>query len=430
VLTVGSSSTVTIADSSAPGNSASVSVLTDLNNSGTLDLKNNSMIINDGTQFVQLQSMMANAYDGGQWDQKGLTSSSAAAQYSSANGTNAYGLAYETGAEIAAARANAGISGAVTVDGQTVSSNAIAVKYTLVGDTTLTGQVGESDFLTVQSNLDGLNTDWSQGNFHYGTGSNGTNESDLLETQANLDGTASGNLVARSAVHANAVSSNLVTRSFSVSPDVSPVAPSGALQLVVNPSNGNVSIVNTASTPTAFTSYNIKVLDGSSNVLLVGNPSDAIANEGGTGNPPFTGELVLADTHVGGANYNTDAASDGSTPSAWSLQLDGENTSGNGFGLAEGPASFIATPGRGSTVNTVNIPVGGAISLGSIFSTLGGVSQSDLSFFWTPEDSAGGDTSAGYTQAPEYVQTPEPATLGILGLGGVMMMRRRRSGSE
>jgi autotransporter-associated beta strand protein len=430
VLNIDATSTVTIADSSAPGNNASVSVLTDLNNSGTLDLKNNSIVINDGTQFVQLQSAMASAYDGGLWDQKGLTSSSAAAQYSSANGTNAYGLAYETGTEIAAARANAGITGPVTVDGQTVASTAIAVKYTLVGDTTLTGQVGESDFLTVQSNLDGLNTDWSQGNFHYGTGSDGTNESDLLETQANLDGTASGNLVAGSAVHSNAVSSNLVTRSLSVSPDLDPVAPSGALQLVVNPSNGNVSIVNTASTPTAFTSYNIKVLDGTSNVLLVGNPADIIANEGGTGNPPDTGELVLADTHVGGANYNVNAASYGSSPAAWSLSLDGENGGGNGFGLAEGPLTFTATPTRGSVVNTLTIPAGQSISLGSIFSTLGGVSQTDLSFFWTPEDAAGGDTSAGYTQAPEYLSTPEPASLGILGLGGVMMMRRRRSGAK
>jgi hypothetical protein len=209
-----------------------------------------------------------------------------------------------------------------------------------------------------------------------------------------------------------------------------PVAPSGALQLVVNPSNGNVSIVNTASTPTAFTSYNIKVLDGTSNVLLVGNPADIIANEGGTGNPPDTGELVLADTHVGGANYNVNAASYGSSPAAWSLSLDGENGGGNGFGLAEGPLTFTATPTRGSVVNTLTIPAGQSISLGSIFSTLGGVSQTDLSFFWTPEDAAGGDTSAGYTQAPEYLSTPEPASLGILGLGGVMMMRRRRSGAK
>jgi fibronectin-binding autotransporter adhesin len=434
VLNIGSASTVTIADSAAPGNSSSVSILNDLNDSGTLDIKNNSMIVNDGAQFAQLQSVIATAYDGGKWDGRGLTSSSAAAQYSSATGTSAYGLAYETGAEIAAARAAAfGSTGSMSVDGQAVSSSAIAVKYTLVGDTTLTGQVGLSDLLTVQSNLDGSNTDWSQGNFHYGTGSNGTSLGDLLATQANLDGNATGNVTQAKAVRTSALSSN-ATRSLSLSPNVSyPIAGPTDLQLVVNTSTGNVSMVNKASTPTAFTAYNIKVLDGSSNVLLIGNPSDAIANEGGTGNPPNTGELVLADTHVGGENYNSSAAAYGSSPSLWALEVDGENTSGNGFGLAEAGASNITSPAARNPANTVTIPVGGSISLGNIFSTLAGISQTDLSFSWAPENSAGGDTTTTYTETADYISsTPEPGSVALLAVGsfGLLAKRRRRGASK
>jgi hypothetical protein len=87
--------------------------------------------------------------------------------------------------------------------------------------------------------------------------------------------------------------------------------------------------------------------------------------------------------------------------------------------------TFTATPGR-SAANTVTIPIGGAIDLGNIFSTVNGASQTDLTFTWAPEDAAGGDSTTTYNGLVDYVGTPEPGTLGILGIGGVMMMRRRR----
>ena len=233
----------------------------------------------------------------------------------------------------------------------------------ILGDTNLKGSVALSDYLAVQANLNGSNTDWSQGNFHYGTGSNGTGLGDLLATQSNLNGTATGNLVQTSSVHGN-----VATRALSASPDVSPIAGANDLQLVVNTATGDVSMVNESTTTTAFTAYSIKVNDNNQTTpLLVGNPSDAINGEGGTGKPPFTHELVLADTNSGGANYNSSAAADGSVPSSWSLVQDGENGNGNGFGLAEAPLTFTATPGR-SAANTVTIPIGGAIDLGNTVS--------------------------------------------------------------
>ena len=203
------------------------------------------------------------------------------------------------------------------------------------------------------------------------------------------------------------------------------------MQLVVNTVTGNVSLVNMASTSTAFTAYDIKVNDNNQTTtpLLVGNPSDVILGEGGTGNPPYTGELVLSDTTVGGANYNSDAAGDGSKPALWALQGDGENKNGNGFGLVEGPASFVPTPGR-SPANTVTIPVGGSISLGNIFSTLAGTSQTDLSFTWAPEDSAGGDSTTTYAGLITYVGAPEPGSLSLLGIGAMGMLARRRRGRD
>src|SRR5208282_752556 len=88
VLSIGASSTVTIADSSSPGNSAATSVLTDINNTGTLDLNNNDLIVLDTTQYSTVKSLIANAYDSGAWDQSGITSSSARGN------AGQYGLGY------------------------------------------------------------------------------------------------------------------------------------------------------------------------------------------------------------------------------------------------------------------------------------------------------------------------------------------------
>jgi hypothetical protein len=434
VLTIGSSSTVTIADSSGPGNTASVSVLTDLNNSGTLDLKNNDMIINDTNSavFPAVQAAIANAWNNGAWNQSGITSSSAKANSSE------YGLGYATGAEL----------GTTSFDNQSITSGSTVVKYTLLGDAALTGQVNSGDLGTVLDNI-GAPGDWSQGNFHYGSGASAAvNSGDLGALLNNIGANASGNLVS-----GNLAKSNLVTRSFSpaltASPDVTPpqVASNSAsdLKLVVNTSNGDVSLADAnPNVAVSFTSYTILVNDNTINTLVVGNPSDTSKATGPAkvlprvkNNPgPFTSEKLLSETNSSSGNYNSSAAAleatDGITDpqvtaSAWSTALDGFNPNQSAFGLIENWGSTTVTA-------TITIPVGGSVDLGNIFNTL--ASQTDLTFDWEPANTVvgTGTETPNWTGQPylgasiDYVgsPTPEPGTLGILGLGGVMMMRRRR----
>ena len=173
LLTVGSASTVTVADSAAPGNTAATSVLTDITNAGTLDLNNNDLIVLDTAQYSTVKNLIVNSYDGGAWDQPGITSSSARANPGS------YGLGYAQASNI----------GSTSFDGQTFT-DAVLVKYTLLGDTQLRGTVGLGDYNTVLSNF-GTSQDWSGGDFHYG-GVVGLGDYDAV--LSNYGAHASGNL--------------------------------------------------------------------------------------------------------------------------------------------------------------------------------------------------------------------------------------------
>jgi hypothetical protein len=446
-LNIASGSTVTIADSLLPGDgtavNAATSVLTDLNLSpdvngiptATLDLKNNDLIINDTNPavFTTVQAALSNAadIDGSgnlHWDKPGITSSSAAANAST------FALGYATGAELSAASIANGGSAITTFDGQPLSSGATVVKYTVLGDTNLKGYVNNSDYFTVLNNA-GADEDWAGGNFKYSaTGALAqVNNSDYFDVLNNAGSTVSGNLaqgrsITRSLAPSLSVSPNIPTR----------VAPAGDLQLYVYLATGDVRLVNTNQTQsTPFTSYEITVNDKSTNVLTVGNPQDGLGTgyNGTTGAPyapntfgqtgPFTNEMFLTAAQ-GDPNYNSSAAAYGSTPSKWAIVLDGYNshapgTSGSAFGLWE---SFAAV----GTSDVVTIPVGGSIDLGNIFNNL--ASTTDLTYDWSPATVTGANSGTTYDNASiDYIpaSTPEPGTLGILGLGGVMMMRRRRS---
>jgi hypothetical protein len=74
--------------------------------------------------------------------------------------------------------------------------------------------------------------------------------------------------------------------------------------------------------------------------------------------------------------------------------------------------------------------VGGAsIDFGDIFNV--NTTTPDLTFEWQTQTTGGANNGPDYPGSGiEYVggsATPEPGTLGMLGLGGVMMMRRRRT---
>ncbi len=144
--------------------------LYNIDSTSTLDLADNDLAILYGTgtsPLPQVQEELQSSYDTGQWDKPGLTSSIAPST------KGATGLGYATSAEL----------GITTFDNLSLGGNALLVKYTLMGDTTLTGSVTGADYNTVLANFDNPG-DWTHGNFHYGgTYTSGTFTNDAVAGQ-------------------------------------------------------------------------------------------------------------------------------------------------------------------------------------------------------------------------------------------------------
>jgi autotransporter-associated beta strand protein len=410
VLDIGSGSTVTIPSnpsgafnptSSLP--SPTISVVNDLYNnggsssltSGTLDLKNNALIVNDPNEASSIIAAVYNAADfnpgtgQNQWDAAGITSSSAQANASS------YALGSLTGTELTNL-------GSTTFQGLPVTSNSTVVSYTLIGDTELRGTVDGTDYNNVLANYDTAG-DWSQGNFYNESIVSGDDYNAVLNV---YDVAASG--AAKGLKPA-------ITRSLS--PALSPVATSGTFRLEVNTTSGDVVIFNDSTSSAPLTLYNI--VDGSQQDLLIGNPADGNGTSGSieSGSPPYTNEHFLS---VAQNDSNAVASITGRSSTnykAWSLVLDGYNSNATALALSEG--------GVANKTDTINVPSFYSIDLGDIFNV--GTTTVALTFQWGTETSAGGEGGTVYSNQPiDYIGTPEPASLGLLGLGGLAMMRRRR----
>ena len=116
---------------------------------GTLDTGVYSLVINyDGSAnpIAAIRSCLATGYNGGAWNGSGISSSAAAAN-------PGYALAYADGA-----------------DGLTpgLSSGQIEIKYTLYGDTGLTGTVGFVDFMRMTQHYTASSGgSWDTGDFNY-----------------------------------------------------------------------------------------------------------------------------------------------------------------------------------------------------------------------------------------------------------------------
>jgi autotransporter-associated beta strand protein len=356
-LTIDATSTVAIADSPAPGTTTATSVVNSLVNSGTLNLRNNDLIINDVTQLSAVKAAIASAYVGGAWTGPGITSSSAAAHSTS------YGLGYATTTEL---------GNPSTFDGQNVSGGATIVKYTLLGDTKLRGTVGGGDFNTVLANFDSSSADWSQGNFHNATSGNEVSGADFNAVLANFDATASGSL-AHPALKSAKVSAALAS--------VSPAGSSSDIVLNVNTITGDISMQ--ATTTMGLTLYNI--VDASKTLIK-------------------TAALLISKTNTN-----------------WQVI---KNTSSI---LAEGQNSTTYNSSESASFDTIQLTAGQSIDLGDVFNVTSGVK--DLTFEFSEPNVNGGDPTTGTTYdgaVVNYLPVPEPTTLGLLGLGGLAMMRRRR----
>jgi len=144
-LTIGSSE-LTPKLQIATGSGASILSGLTISSGSTLDITNNSVIIDDPTWKWSCLSLLKSGYNGGLWNGTGIISSTAAANHG-------YGVGFADGSDI-------------TVPG--LSAGEIEIAYTLYGDCNLDGKVDASDFSIFAANF-GLfvSSGWEDGDFNY-----------------------------------------------------------------------------------------------------------------------------------------------------------------------------------------------------------------------------------------------------------------------
>jgi len=179
IINVVRSGSVVFADSAyastlslAPGATASLTgngtelEVGSLLNSGTLNLQNNTLLIDYGSSsdpIASIRAELTSGYAGGTWTGSGIMST--AAQNNSAR----YGIGY---ADSADPGNPAGLA-----------SGQIEVKYTLLGDANLDGLVNAADFTILAANFNQPVTGWDQGDFNY---DGLVNAADFTELAANF----------------------------------------------------------------------------------------------------------------------------------------------------------------------------------------------------------------------------------------------------
>ena len=173
----GGTGQVTISGGSATlavgGGGSSVSSLS-ISGTGSLDITNNHIFIDYGSgadPVSAIRNYLINGYSGGAWNGVGGIISSTAALPAN----SAYSLGY---ADSADPGNPAGLA-----------THQIEIKYTLLGDATLTGTVTGTDFTILATNLGKSVSGWDQGDFLY-TGT--VTGSDFTALVTNLGKTASG----------------------------------------------------------------------------------------------------------------------------------------------------------------------------------------------------------------------------------------------
>ncbi|MGD0460910.1 MAG: autotransporter-associated beta strand repeat-containing protein [Tepidisphaeraceae bacterium] len=145
-----------------------------ISSGAVLDLTNNHLFINYGAgpdPVAAIRTYLINGRNGGTWSGTGGIDSSTAALPAN----SAYGVGY---ADSADPGNPAGLA-----------THQIEIKYTLLGDATLTGTVTGTDFTILATNLGKSVSGWDQGDFLY-TGT--VTGSDFTALVTNLGKTASG----------------------------------------------------------------------------------------------------------------------------------------------------------------------------------------------------------------------------------------------
>jgi hypothetical protein len=107
----------------------------------TLDLTNNSMVINAASQLIPIRTALNTGYANGLWNGTGIVSSSAQA---TAGGPIRTAIGYND------------------------TGSSLLLKYTVGGDANLDGRTNAMDFNAVATNFGSVNGDrWTRGDFNY-----------------------------------------------------------------------------------------------------------------------------------------------------------------------------------------------------------------------------------------------------------------------
>jgi autotransporter-associated beta strand protein len=168
-LIIGSGATVQIA---SHGTGATiVPIVSSLNSSGTIDLVNNAMVLqNSSGSLSTIKAEVATAFNGGAWNGSGnvITSSTAAADTTH---LTAVGIA----------------TGLTSFEGMSVNPSDVLLKYTYYGDATLDGQVNSADYTKIDTGYLGQLTGWQNGDFNYDGVVNGSDYT-LIDNAFNTQG--------------------------------------------------------------------------------------------------------------------------------------------------------------------------------------------------------------------------------------------------
>jgi hypothetical protein len=160
VLRVDETGKVTVQPNGGPGGVSRLNELR-LDQSGTLDLTNNGLVIDHAgaSPMTDVRAAIQNGRNGGSWTGPGLTSSTAAANPAGA------GLGYAEAVDLF------GSAGGVFM-GQFADATTVLVRYTRLGDANLDGTVNFDDLLLLAKNYNGTPATlapgwWSRGDFTY-----------------------------------------------------------------------------------------------------------------------------------------------------------------------------------------------------------------------------------------------------------------------